>query len=54
MASEVSWSDRRSGPSYVTDELNKLKAIVAKRTAADLSRFQWWSTGGPVYRWTKL
>ena len=41
-------------PPDVTDELNKLKAIVAKRTAADVSRFQWWSTGGPVYRWNEI
>lgn len=35
-------------------ELAALKAITTKRTAADLERYQWWSTGGPVYRWNEI
>jgi membrane-associated phospholipid phosphatase len=31
-----------------------LKAIAAKRTAADLARVRWWATGGPAYRWNEI
>jgi membrane-associated phospholipid phosphatase len=35
-------------------ELAALKAITKKRTAQDIARNQWWSTGGPVYRWNEI
>jgi membrane-associated phospholipid phosphatase len=31
-----------------------LKAITAKRTAADVARIRWWATGGPAYRWNEI
>jgi membrane-associated phospholipid phosphatase len=36
------------------DELATLKAMTAKRTADDLSRFRWWATGSAVHRWNEL
>ena len=45
----------RPAPVAITkDELAVLKAMVAKRTAQDVARFQWWSAGGPVYRWNEV
>lgn len=38
----------------VAKEQAALKALVAKRTPGDLARFQWWATGGPVYRWNEI
>ena len=38
----------------VKAELTELKRIMAKRTPEDIARFQWWATGGPVYRWNEL
>ncbi len=35
-------------------ERTALKAITAKRTASDMARFRWWSTGGPAYRWNEM
>ena len=35
-------------------ELAALKAIIKKRSAGDVARYQWWSTGGPVYRWNEI
>ena len=35
-------------------ELAELKAIMAKRTDADLMRLRWWAAGGPTYRWNEL
>ncbi len=35
-------------------ERTALKAITAKRTASDIARFRWWSTGGPAYRWNEM
>lgn len=36
------------------DELAALKAMTAKRTAEDLSRFRWWSAGGAAHRWNEM
>ncbi len=41
-------------PANARDELNELKAIVAKRTADDVERIRWWSVGGPAYRWNEI
>jgi len=41
-------------PKDTNDDLTQLKAIVAKRTADDISRFHWWAVGGPVYRWNEV
>ena len=38
----------------VKAELTELKRIMAKRTPEDIARFQWWATGGPVYRWNEI
>lgn len=35
-------------------ELAELRALAAKRTAAQLVRIRWWDTGGPAYRWNEL
>lgn len=35
-------------------ELAALKGLVATRTAEDVARFQWWSVGGPAYRWNEI
>ena len=36
------------------NEQAALKAITAKRTAADVARIRWWATGGPAYRWNEI
>jgi len=36
------------------NEQAALKAITAKRTAADVARMRWWATGGPAYRWNEI
>lgn len=36
------------------NEQAALKAIAAKRTAADVARIRWWATGGPAYRWNEI
>lgn len=41
-------------PAGLQAETEALKAIVAKRSPEDLARFQWWSVGGPVYRWNEI
>jgi len=41
-------------PKDVAGDVTKLRSIVAKRTAADVSRFRWWEVGGPAYRWNEL
>lgn len=41
-------------PKNVQTELAALKSIVAGRSADDIARFHWWSTGGPVYRWNEM
>ncbi len=49
--------DQIERPASVTigkDELAALKAMAAKRTPADVARFQWWSVGGPAYRWNEV
>lgn len=38
----------------VQAEVAALKTITAKRTADDIARFHWWSTGGPTYRWNEI
>jgi hypothetical protein len=43
-----------ASPNSVQGELATLKAMVAKRTPDDIARFQWWSAGGPVYRWNEI
>lgn len=43
-----------ASPNSVQGELAALKGIVAKRTPDDVARFQWWSAGGPVYRWNEM
>lgn len=35
-------------------ELAELKALAAKRQPEDVARFQWWSVGGPAYRWNEI
>ena len=51
-----SFSDLKSAPPPATarDELAQVKAMMAKRTAADVERIHWWSVGGPVYRWNEI
>ena len=46
--------ERPASVAITKDELAALKAMVAKRTAQDVARFQWWSVGGPVYRWNEV
>jgi membrane-associated phospholipid phosphatase len=36
------------------NEQAALKALAAKRTAADVARIRWWATGGPAYRWNEI
>src|SRR5687768_1759003 len=36
------------------NEQAALKAMTAKRTAADVARIRWWATGGPAYRWNEI
>lgn len=46
-----------SSPAPASDlrvDLDKLKAMVAKRTAADVEKIRWWNVGGPVYRWNEI
>lgn len=43
-----------ASPNGVQGEFAALKGIVAKRTPDDVSRFQWWMAGGPVYRWNEI
>ena len=43
-----------ASPNGVQSELAALKGIVAKRMPDDVARFQWWSAGGPVYRWNEM
>lgn len=38
----------------VRNETVELKVIVARRSPADIERFRWWTTGGPVYRWNEI
>ena len=35
-------------------ELDEVKALVARRSAADVERIRWWDVGGPAYRWNQL
>ncbi|MBL8701592.1 MAG: vanadium-dependent haloperoxidase [Alphaproteobacteria bacterium] len=41
-------------PRGATDDRAALRRIVAARTAEDVTRFHWWATGGPTYRWNEL
>lgn len=43
-----------ASPNSVQSEIAALKGMVAKRTPDDVARFQWWSAGGPVYRWNEM
>jgi hypothetical protein len=43
-----------ASPASVQGELAALKGMVAKRSVDDVARFQWWSAGGPVYRWNEI
>jgi membrane-associated phospholipid phosphatase len=43
-----------ASPNSVQSELAALRGMVAKRTPDDVARFQWWSAGGPVYRWNEI
>jgi membrane-associated phospholipid phosphatase len=43
-----------AAPPDAAAELAELKAIVAKRSDADLMRLRWWEAGGPTYRWNEL
>jgi hypothetical protein len=43
-----------ASPNGIQTELATLKGMVAKRTPDDVARFQWWSAGGPVYRWNEM
>ena len=36
------------------DELDKVRALVAKRTTDDVERILWWNVGGPAYRWNQI
>ena len=38
----------------IKDDEVELKAIMAKSTADDITRFKWWAVGGPVYRWNEI
>lgn len=41
-------------PKPLPSDLQALTAITAKRTPADMARYQWWATGGPAYRWNEI
>jgi membrane-associated phospholipid phosphatase len=43
-----------AAPKDTNDDLAQLKAIVAKSTGDDISRFHWWAVGGPAYRWNEI
>lgn len=53
----VSSYDELKSPTPTADlaaEIDKLKAMAAKRTDDDLTRLRWWSVGGPAYRWNEI
>ena len=41
-------------PATTSDELAEQNAIMAKRTASDAERADWWSVGGPAWRWNEI
>lgn len=41
-------------PADVSGELDQVRALVAKRSSADVERIRWWNVGGPAYRWNQL
>lgn len=41
-------------PTNVRDELAERSVIMARRTAGDVARADWWSVGGPAYRWNEI
>lgn len=49
--SEVAAAPAAAGPQA---ELAELKAMAAKRQPDDVARFNWWSVGGPAYRWNEI
>jgi hypothetical protein len=44
----------RHTPGDDSGELDEVKALVAKRTAADVDAIRRWNVGGPAYRWNQL
>jgi hypothetical protein len=43
-----------AAPKNKQGDIAALKAMVAKRSAEDVSRFHWWAAGGPAYRWNEI
>jgi membrane-associated phospholipid phosphatase len=41
-------------PASLEAELERIKAMEAKRTSVDVDRMRWWSVGGPGYRWSEI
>lgn len=41
-------------PPETAAALAELRAAMAKRSEADLSRIRWWAAGGPAYRWNEI
>lgn len=41
-------------PADSAGELHGLKAVLAKRSAADMDSIAWWDAGGPAYRWNEI
>jgi hypothetical protein len=41
-------------PPHADGELAELKALLDKRSAADVERALWWDAGGPAYRWNEI
>jgi membrane-associated phospholipid phosphatase len=35
-------------------ELDEVRALVRRRSAADVERIRWWDVGGPAYRWNEI
>jgi hypothetical protein len=41
-------------PPQAEGEIGEVKALVAKRNAADIERALWWDVGGAAYRWNEI
>jgi hypothetical protein len=35
-------------------EIDEVRKLVKRRTAADIERILWWDAGGPAYRWNEI
>jgi membrane-associated phospholipid phosphatase len=36
------------------NELEEVRALITRRSAADVERIRWWHVGGPAYRWNEV